>query len=324
MPDGWRMGEDSVRELAAAWGTRLHRDRALAGYTRLAIGGPARLLLEITTEEEMARAYRDIRMHRLPYFVLGEGSNVFVADEGVDGMILVNRCAFAPRFDDTAVEACAGTNWHELVLACTRVGLVGLEFGAGIPGSVGGAVYGNAGAFGQAIADRLLSVRLVNRKGGIEERSRAAMRFSYRDSELKETGEIVLAVRLQLERGDPEAGMAEIARTLALRAEKHPHEDARTAGSFFKNVKPVSSAPRRQAAGHFLEQVGGKELRVGDAGMFEKHANILINYGAARASDVLALTGELSRRVRERFGIALDAEVIYICNDRLHQPDPLP
>jgi len=320
MPEKPEISTAALQSLQENWGARLHVDTPLAGYTRLAIGGPARLLLEVCSEEEMARAYRDIRTHGLPYFVLGEGSNVFVADEGVVGLILVNRCNFAPRFEGEIVEACGGMNWHDLVETCTRAGLSGLEFGAGIPGSVGGAIYGNAGAFGQAIAERLCSVRLVNRRGEIEERPRSAMRFAYRDSELKETGEIVLAAWLQLAPGDAEAGLAEIARTLALRAEKHPHEDARTAGSYFKNVLPVSSAPRRQAAGYFLEQVGGKQLRVGDAGMFEKHANILINYGAARASDVLALTGELARRVQQRFGIALVAEVIYLCQERMHRP----
>ncbi len=310
----------AIGALAAKWGARLLRDVQLAPYTRLAIGGPARLLFIGETEHELVEIYRDVRAHSLPFFLLGDGSNVLVADEGVEGIVIINRCLFAPRITGTLVEAAGGGNWHELVVECTRGGLVGLEFGAGIPGTVGGAVYGNAGAFGKAIGDRLLHARLVNRAGEIEERPAERMGFGYRTSGLKATGEIVLACRLQLERGDAAAGMAAIQETLRLRAEKHPPDGARTAGSYFKNVKPVSSAPRRQAAGYFLEQVGGKELAIGDASMYEKHANILINRGAATARDVLALTSELHRRVRERFGIELEAEVIYLCQEKMHRP----
>lgn len=316
----FQVAPTTLAALRAKWGGRLLCDTPMAGYTRLAIGGPARLLLVVESEADLVSVFRDIRAHRLPYFLLGEGSNVLVADEGVEGLVVVNRHLFAPRFEGSVVEAAGGGNWHELVVACARTGLLGLEFGAGIPGTVGGALYGNAGAFGEAVGDRTLSVRLINRAGEIEERPAAAMGFGYRTSGLQASGEIVLSCRLELEHGDAAAGLGRIEEILRLRAEKHPPPEARTAGSFFKNVKPVSSAPRRQAAGYFLEQVGGKELAVGDAAMYEKHANILINRGRATARDVLALTGELRRRVLDRFGLALEAEVIYLCQERLHQP----
>ncbi|MBE7560767.1 UDP-N-acetylmuramate dehydrogenase [bacterium] len=319
-PQTCRLAPETLSALRGKWGDRLVCDAPLSGFTRLAIGGPARLLFVAESESDLLDIYRDILAHKLPYFLLGEGSNVLVADEGLEGIVIVNRYAFPPRIEGTIVTAAGGANWHELVVTCTRAGLLGLEFGAGIPGTVGGAVYGNAGAFGQAIGDRTLSVRLVNRAGQIEERPRQAMGFAYRASGLKATGEIVLAATLQLQRGDAAAGLAALEETLRLRAEKHPPPQVRTAGSYFKNVLPVSSAPRRQAAGYFLEQVGGKQLAVGDAAMYEKHANILVNRGRATARDVLALTGELSRRVRDRFGIDLEAEVIYLCQERMHHP----
>jgi UDP-N-acetylmuramate dehydrogenase len=318
MEPDYKIPEHVIETLSNKWGDRLILDASLAGHTLLAIGGPVRLLLEVESEADMVAIYADIMTHHIPYFLLGEGSNVLVDDNGIEGIVLVNKIKTLPCFDNERVEAVAGSNLHEIVTDCTKAGLLGLEFAAGIPGTVGGAIYGNAGAFGKAIGDRIIHVRLLNCKGEVEERARGAMEFGYRTSILKQTGEIVLSCLLQLERGDAAAGLQEIEKNLALRAEKHPEEGTQTAGSYFKNVKPVSSAPRRQAAGYYLEQVGAKELRVGGAGMYGGHANILVNYGNATAADVLALTKELQKRVFDKFSIQLEPEVMHLTQDRLH------
>jgi UDP-N-acetylmuramate dehydrogenase len=198
----------------------------------------------------------------------------------------------------------------DLAAFAVAQGLEGLVCCTGIPGTVGGAIAGNAGAFGEQIGDRLVSVDLLDRKGGLRTVKPEELGFAYRRSRLQETSDVVVSARLQLGSADRDALARRRREILEIRASKHPDWHATpTAGSFFKNIEPTSKAERRQAAGWFLEQAGAKELRIGGARVYEKHANIIIADAGCKASDVLALSQMMAKSVREKFGFDLQREV---------------
>jgi UDP-N-acetylmuramate dehydrogenase len=189
-------------------------------------------------------------------------------------------------------------------------GLEGLEFMAGIPGTVGGAVSGNAGAFGQCLGDFLEEAVLLSRRGEEVRVSRDHFEFGYRHSKLKIDHDILLEATFRLRPGDREVIRAKIAGNLAVRTKRHPAPDTAYAGSYFKN--PPLAEGKKTAAGYLLEQVGAKELKIGGAAVFPGHCNLLINADNATARDVLALAAELKDRVKAKFGIVLEEEVIFL------------
>lgn len=294
--------------LATAIGAEVHEDVPLSGHTTLRIGGPARYFCEVTDGAQLAAALAAARTEGLERLVLGGGSNLLVLDGGFDGLVIANRM-LGIEGDGTRVKVAAGESYHDVVERLAEEGLAGLGFAAGVPGSVGGAVFGNAGCYGKAIGDLLDQVILLDPDGG-ERRAvtPADLDLGYRRSALPGSGAVVEAITLRLERGDPEVLRAEIADNLAVRENKHPI-DIPSAGSYFKNLPPRESGGRRIAAGLLLDQVGCKGLRVGGAAVFERHANIIVNPGGASADDVLALADEMKRRVLGRFGVRLEEEV---------------
>ncbi len=294
--------------LATAIGVDLREDVLLSEHTTFRIGGPARYFCEVTEGRQLAAALAVARDEGLERLVLGGGSNLLVLDGGFDGLVIANRMQ-GIEGDGTRVKVAAGESYHGLVERLADEGLAGLGFAAGVPGSVGGAVFGNAGCYGQAIGDRLDQVILLDPDGG----GRRAVTpdeldLGYRRSALPGNGAVVEAITLRLERGEPEVLRAEIDELLAVRETKHP-VDIPSAGSYFKNLPPQEPGGRRVAAGLLLDQVGCKGLKVGGAAVFERHANILVNPGGASAEDVLALADEMKRRVLGRFGVRLEEEV---------------
>jgi UDP-N-acetylmuramate dehydrogenase len=240
---------------------------------------------------------------------------VLVDDAGLRNLVVVNRAADVFELDGERIRAASGLSLSAVVERAAREGLTGLEFAAGIPGSFGGGLVGNAGAWGKALGDIFVDAEVVDRQGDRRIVAADECEFEYRNSALLQRGDVVLTATLQMRRGDPQAIRAEMDANLAKRAARHPSADVPTAGSFFKNVQPTSAAERRTAAGFYLERAGAKTLRVGGAAVSEKHANIVVNAGGARASDVLALTTEMQRRVRDLFHIELQPEVRYIRPD---------
>ncbi len=283
----------------------------LSGLTSMRVGGPARYLCEARDAATLAGALAAADTLRLPVLLLGGGSNLLVADEGFDGLVVHNRVCSVDLHGETAVVA-SGESFHGLIEQLADAGLAGLGFAAGVPGSVGGAVFGNAGCYGKAIGDCIVEVVLVGPDGsGRRAVSPDRLAFEYRNTALQTSGEVVESITLRLDPGDPDVLRKEIEDNLDVRRTKHP-VDLPSAGSYFKNLPPERPGGRRVAAGLLLDRCGCKGLRVGDAAVFERHANIIVNLGSATAADVLTLADEMKRRVRDQFEVELTEEVRYV------------
>ncbi|MEW5700801.1 MAG: UDP-N-acetylmuramate dehydrogenase [Candidatus Zixiibacteriota bacterium] len=291
-------------------GGRLQADVPLGPLTTLKIGGPAEWYFAAQTRDDLVAALRLARGADIPLTLLGDGSNVLISDRGVRGLVVHNRAGrIERRGDDIYCES--GALLADLVERSGDEGLTGMEFATGIYGTVGGAVFGNAGAYGKSMADILAWVEVLTTEGELVRIVPAGMEFSYRRSGCSAHGWIVVACQVQLAQGDRGAIAAEIARILSLRATKLP-KDLPSAGSYFKNIEDPTAEFGKIPAGRLLEAVGAKALRVGDAAVYEHHANVIVNLGHARAADVLALADSMKRRVKERYGIELDNEVRFV------------
>lgn len=283
----------------------------LSTYTTFKLGGPCRGLVTCANRRELVQALRDLNEVGEAFTLIGGGSNLLVADAGVD-QVVIRYCSEKPLVarDSNALAVQASTALDDLVQYSVQEGLEGLVSCSGIPGTVGGAIAGNAGAFGEQISDHLISATLVDRAGNEWEVNRDDLEFDYRSSKLQRTDAYVAAVRFRLKPGQRERLRAQRQEILQLRASKHPDwKRLPTAGSFFKNIEPTSKAERRQAAGWFLEQAGAKSLRVGGAYLFEKHANIIVAAPGCTAADVLELSRQMADLVKTRFGFSLQREV---------------
>ena len=292
----------------------------LARYTRFAVGGPARVLADAATEAALIDALREIRE---PHTVMGGGTNVVAADDGYSGVVL-RYTNPSIEFAGDAVHVAAGAVLQDLVDASIAQGLKGLETTTGIPGWVGGAIYGNAGAYGHSIHERVTSVRYLAGEC-VQEIGNAACEFAYRESIFKRRKDwIVLSATLQLESADAAALRATAAGILKIRNEKYP-PTMRCAGSIFKNLlwADLPEAVRAQVpaavvregkvpSAFFLEQAGAKGLICGGVRVADYHANLVYNEGGGTAQQVRDLIADLKRRVRERFDLDLEEEVQYV------------
>jgi UDP-N-acetylmuramate dehydrogenase len=283
-----------------------------AEVTTFRLGGTRAYFADTRTVSDAREALREAHARGLPVLVLGGGSNLLISDEGFAGEVVrfLSPADAIRRFGDV-VEASAGVGLDALALFCVAEGLDGLLFASGIPGTVGGAIVGNAGAFGESVADRLVSVRLFHPARGAREIPRGALRFSYRRSSLADAGELVESARFLLRPADPSRLREERERLLQWRRERHPDWNLiPCAGSVFRNVEPTCAAERRRAAGWFLEQAGAKALRVGGAAVYEKHANIIVKRTSqCTAQDVYALSRLMADAVRRAFDLDLHREV---------------
>lgn len=294
--------------LRAAFGDALEFDRPLAPFTSYKTGGPARYFLSVRSAEEIAAAVARARELHLRYFLIGGGSNLLISDEGYDGLIIKVDVRGLRIVDEVNIESGAGEDLMALVNFATANSLTGLEFAAGIWGSVGGAIYGNAGAFGGEIGGVTTSVTLVDNAGQVKEVPPEYCRFGYRDSYLKVTHEIVTRARFQLQKGDHAAISARIKEILSLRDTKHPNT-GKSAGCFFKNIPDPTQPYGKLPAGKLLEESGAKKLQVGGARVFDRHANIIVNTGTATSHDIRELADRMKRLVFEKFHIELQEEV---------------
>ncbi len=233
------------------------------------------------------------------------------ADEGYRGLILKNEVQGIHRKRGSArVDVLAGTPLADLILFALEEGLAGLEFAAGIPGTVGGAVFGNAGAWGQAIGQRLLEAVLLDGQGRETRVGNDDFKFGYRHSILKSRHSTILRVVLKLRKDDRARIKARMEESLAKRKAPCPSPIMAYAGSFFKN--PVLPDGTKIAAGHLLEKVGAKELRRGRAVVYPGHANFILNRGGATSADIRGLARTMKSRVKRKFGITLEEEIIYL------------
>ena len=285
----------------------LERGVSLARYTTFRIGGPAGLFYKATDTEGLLRALRWAWGEGVPWLVLGGGSNVLVADEGFPGLVVVNACSgveAAVRGERVLVRVAGGTPLSLLARKAVGEGWAGLEWAAGIPGTVAGAVVGNAGAFGGSMAEVVRRVRVALPDGTVQWLSASELDFGYRTSvfksgALKGRG-VILEVELELAQGDPFELWGAFRRNLEQRRLRQPSEPS--AGSVFKN-------PPGDFAARLIEAAGLKGFRVGDAMFSPRHANFIVNAGRAKASDVLELIRLARRRVLDLFGIELELEI---------------
>jgi len=273
----------------------------LAPLCAYGVGGPAELLYRAATTGALAHAVRTARRAGVPVTVLGRTTNVLVGDAGLPGLTVLARNE-AHTLDGERLMVEAGAELPGLVAELAGQGLAGLEFAGNIPGSVGGAVVGNAGAYGRAVSDVLVSVHLLD--GTTEHvKQPRELDFGYRTSLFKQQPELtVLSATFQLHRGERSALLDEIARDAELRRGKHPLEYA-SCGSYFKNPS------RELPAARLIEEAGLKGFTRGAARVSEKHANFLVALPGATAADIVALAEEVKRRVRQHSGHDLVEEV---------------
>jgi UDP-N-acetylmuramate dehydrogenase len=298
----------------AAVGVRqaaLHLNEALARYTTARIGGPADVLAEAASAKDLKSFVVAARKWELPITILGGGANVLVSDKGLRGLVIINK-AKRIKFREGAQVWCeSGTVLPTLARECVARGLAGLEWAVGVPGTVGGAVVGNAGAHGRDIAADLFAATILNEVNEVVEWPKGELEFTYRSSRIKRqmrsnvhatrnTQYVVLAATFQLTPADPSE--------LAKKADEFNDYRRRTQppgasmGSMFKN-------PPGNAAGRLIDQCGLKGTRVGDAEISTVHANFFVNHGQAKASDVKALIDLAQQQVKEKFGIELELEI---------------
>ena len=288
----------------------VHQQVDLRTYTRIGIGGPADYLVVVRDPEQLVRLYNICLRTGIRFLPLGHGSNVLFPDEGYRGLVAVLAFDHIEALGETGFLVQAGASLAELNRLCICRSLTGFEFSSGIPGTVGGAVYGNAGAYGKNIGECVTGGRVLLPDGTVRDVDHDFFGFDYRHSALKSNGAILLSVRIALEKGDYEAILKRVREIRSIRCKKLPHWSTLTAGSFFKNIP--NPGGHNIAAAKYLDEIGSKQARIGDAGVHPKHANVIYNMGHATARDVLALEDLLRERVRERFQIELQREVMYL------------
>jgi UDP-N-acetylmuramate dehydrogenase len=283
----------------------------LRDYTTFRLGGACPALIDCPDADSLAETVSLLVDRKVEFIIIGQGSNLLVSDAGLDSVVL-RYCIDEPdvRVEGTQVIVSGSTLLDDLARVSIEKGVGDVSFCSGIPGTVGGAIAGNAGAFGRQIGDVVETVELLAPDGTRCTLPGSELGFEYRSSILKQTGAVVLSATLSLERCDIPTMEKERERIMALRREKHPDWHATPcAGSVFRNIEPTSAAERRQAAGWFLEEAGAKDFQVGGAGLFDRHANIIIAGPEATAQDVFQLSEKMIAAVREKFGFNLQREI---------------
>lgn len=291
---------------------RFRADVPLAPFTTFKVGGPAEWLLEPHSSDEIVAALRLAQAHGVRVTLLGGGSNVLVGDRGVRGLVIRPRGGHIEQLDHARIRADAPTTINGLVRWTIHRGIAGLEAWAGTPGTVGGAIYGNAHFGGRLIGELVESVRLADRGGATRDLSRDQMEFGYDRSRLQTTGEVLLSAVFRVSTGDPTA-LREIARrSLAYRKQTQPLESP-SAGCIFQNPDRADvPADIPASAGALVDRAGLKGAAYGDARVSTAHANFIVNEGRATAAEIRSLIDLCRSRVSERFGVTLREEIVYL------------
>jgi len=282
----------------------------LAELTTFRIGGPAPVVIYPRNIEELTRSASLCSRIAQDFYIIGRGSNILAADTGLSCPVICTRQKFSEISinDQGILRASAGASTDDCAKIAAQNGWAGINFMSGIPGTIGGAVIGNAGAFGAQIGDVVIEVETLSPQGEIIAFKPEQLKFSYRHSFFKENVRIILGVTLKLSPSSVRQLEAQRQEYLALRSQKHvDYHKVPCAGSFFKNL--ITPSGERQPAGALLEQAGCKTLHCGGAAVFDGHANIIINTGHATAEDVVFLADEMRARVQAMFGVPLEPEV---------------
>lgn len=291
--------------LYARFGDKVKENVSLAPYTSARIGGPADVLITAESADELARIIKLLRKQDMEYTMLGGGSNVLVSDRGVRGVVVLNR-AKTVRFhngsEEPTVTAESGVVFSNLANRCTAKGYAGLEWATTVPGTVGGAVYGNAGAFGGDMAGNLVWAELLTENGEREKFTAGQMAYGYRTSILKrgELDAIVLSAELRLAKSTKEEVTVKVEQFNAHRKTTQP--PGASMGSMFKN-------PDDDYAGRLIESSDLKGTRIGNAEISPLHGNFFINHENTKAEDIRALIQLVQQTVKEKQGVELELEI---------------
>ena len=297
--------KSSISELRNLFGDRLQENVSMANYTTARVGGNAEAMLIAHTTQDLERAAQKLWEHDVPFYLLGAGSNILVSDQGLSGVVIINRARnikIDVHSEPVTVLAESGANLGSVARQVALRGLSGLEWAATIPGSIGGAVYGNAGAHGGDMAGNLVLAEILHRNQGKQTWTVEQMAYSYRSSALKRNpGQaIILDARMQLTPSTVQAVQERMEANSAQRRQTQP--PGASLGSMFKN-------PAGDYAGRLIEAAGLKGARMGGVEISPIHANFFVNNDQATASDIWKMIQMARKAVQEKFGIKLELEV---------------
>src|SRR3989344_5451685 len=288
----------------------IKQNEPLSKHTTFAIGGPAKYFTNTKTKEEVLEAIDFAEGKKLPFFVLGGGSNLLVNDGGYDGLIIKIQIG-GVKVGEDMITAGAGALLYQFVNESANKGLSGLEWAVGIPGTIGGAVNGNAGAYGRSVSESLNEIIVLAEEGGEWKEKKYSNKecgFEYRKSKFKHLAnrEIILEVVFNLQKSDTEKVRGEIRNTILRRKGKIPAQPS--AGCVFKNIKKDGQLVA--AVGKLVEECGLKGVKSGNAEISHLHGNYIVNLGGAKAEDVLKLINLCKQKVKDRFNLELEEEII--------------
>ena len=293
---------EQLKQLLTAAGIAYKENEPLAAHCTFKIGGPARLFVQPIDHVQLCRAVALCKAQGVRYYLLGNGSNILFADEGYDGAVLaISSMQDTVEVHGTQLTAGAGVRLSALCKTALEHGLTGLEFAYGIPGTVGGAVYMNAGAYGGEMKDVLEAVSYLTADGRWVASEASELDFSYRHSAFEENDACILGAVFHLEKGDPDAIKARMNELMQKRIDKQPL-DKPSAGSTFKR-------PAGAFAAALIDQCGLRGYRHGGAAVSDKHCGFVVNLGGATCADVLALCDEVRAIVKEKTGYDLEKEI---------------
>jgi UDP-N-acetylmuramate dehydrogenase len=284
---------------------KIQKNIPLSRHTSFKIGGPAKFFFIAKTRRDLIKAIAAALKNKIPFFILSRGSNLLVSDKGYDGLVIKIQ-TIRQKTQDTKIWAEAGKKLSDLVQISQDNSLSGLEWATGIPGTIGGAIRGNAGAFGKSIDNVVKKVEVLEIKiSKIKNFKNKDCKFKYRDSIFKRKKNlIILSAEIQLKKGDKKAIQKKIKELLNQRKKNQPLNFP-SAGSIFKN-------PKNFSAGELMEKCGLKGKKINNAQISEKHANFIINLGGAKAKDVIKLITVVKKKVKDKFGIKLKEEIQYL------------
>lgn len=293
---------EALEKYALSLECSAEREVSMKNYTSFKVGGPVELFLSPEDAGQTAKLVRFCEKEEIPVFVLGKGSNLLVSDRGIKGAVIYTgkQCGIS-LVDENTVRAQSGASLAQLCTFALENSLSGLEFAYGIPGTVGGAVFMNAGAYGGEMKDVLLNSEYVSTDGTSGELDNEAMELSYRHSAYENSNLVITAASVRLAPADRNEIKSTMNDILARRKEKQPLEYP-SAGSTFKR-------PEGNFAGALIEQCGLKGVSVGGAQVSEKHAGFIINRGGATAADILSLIKHVQARVKAQTGVSLETEI---------------
>ncbi len=289
-------------------------NKPLSDCTTFRLGGPCPLFIDGPAANQLPKLIQTLNENEMPFLVIGQGSNLVISDDGLDCAV-IRFCSETLKIeaDENCVTVSGDTLLDDLVCFTIEEEIGDLSFCSGIPGTVGGGIAGNAGAFGRQIGDHLVSAEILGLDGAVRTVTPGELDFSYRHSNLKETGEIVLSATFELPKAGKKEMQAERERIMQFRKDSHPDwHTTPCAGSVFRNIEPTSAVERRKSAGYFLEEAGAKAMQVGGAHIFEKHANMILGGEGCTAQDVWILSEQMKQAVQQKFNLSLIREVRFL------------